>query len=101
MLEGTQNVIIRNNTAGQTGSIIMSEGEAHQGFVFENNVVTHNEYGIVGSDTASGMRSLIRYFPEALIRNNTIIGGNGLRIPSIIISPVPPGRQSLMRSVWI
>ncbi len=76
LLNGTEDVVVRNNKALQTDSIIMSDGAPHRRFVFEGNVVPHNRYGITGDSTQPGMHSLDRHFPGALVRNNVIAGGS-------------------------
>jgi hypothetical protein len=81
LMEGTQNITIRNNTADQTDSIVVSDGAPHRGFVFENNVVPHNTYGIVGDGTLPGLRSLERHFPGARVNNNVIAGGSRAAYP--------------------
>ena len=52
-----------HNTAFQTGPLVFGDGAPHTGFVFENNIVLHNEYGIVGSGTRSGHASTRPVFP--------------------------------------
>jgi len=76
LLNGTEDVVIRNNSALQTDSIIMSDGAPHRRFVFEGNVAPHNRYGITGSGSQSGKHSLERHFPDALVQNNVIVGGS-------------------------
>lgn len=73
---GTQDIVIENNTARQTGQIVWAgDARAHSGFVFSGNVVPHNEYGIIGSGTGTGHATLKRYFPGAVIRHNAMVGG--------------------------
>ena len=76
LLNGTEDVVIRNNSALQTDSIIMSDGIPHRGFVFKGNVVPHNRYGITGNGTQPGKQSLERHFPNALVQHNVIAGGS-------------------------
>ena len=82
LLNGTEDVVIRNNSALQTDSIIMSEGTPHRRFVFEDNVMPHNRYGIKGDGTAPGKYSLERHFPDALVQNNVIAGGSSRAYPA-------------------
>ena len=64
LLEGTSGVIIERNTAFQTGSILFGgDRMPHTGFVFRDNVVPHNEYGITASGTGPGNPTLERFFP--------------------------------------
>ncbi|MGH9253426.1 MAG: glycosyltransferase [Vicinamibacterales bacterium] len=75
LLNGTRAVVIDHNTATQTGSVLFGgDGEPHTAFVFQNNVMPHNEYGISGSGTGPGNASLQRYFPGAVVRRNVLVG---------------------------
>jgi len=82
VLEGAADVVIEHNTALQSGSIIMAEGTPHERFVFRDNLVLHNEYGINGSGTASGSSTLQAYFPQAIVKGNVIVGGSAARYPA-------------------
>jgi cellulose synthase/poly-beta-1,6-N-acetylglucosamine synthase-like glycosyltransferase len=83
LLDGTAGVTIDHNTAFQTGSILFGGDHApHTAFVFQNNVVPHNEYGITGSGTDVGSSSLARYFPNAVVRRNVIVGGRRAQYPA-------------------
>ena len=75
LLNGTSGIVIDHNTAMQTGSVLFADGEPHTKFVFQNNVIPHNEHGITGSGTGPGNASLQRYFPGAVVRRNVIVGG--------------------------
>jgi hypothetical protein len=82
LLNGTSGVSIDHNTAFQTGSILAGgDTLPHTSFVFQNNVVPHNENGISGSGTAPGTATLERYFPKAIVRRNVIVGGPAARYP--------------------
>jgi len=81
LLGGTVDVVIDHNTALQTGTILMVEGAAHMGFVFRNNIVPHNAYGIIGSGSGVGRPTLTTFFPGGLIRKNVIVGGNAPQYP--------------------
>ncbi|OFW03812.1 MAG: hypothetical protein A3I61_16305 [Acidobacteria bacterium RIFCSPLOWO2_02_FULL_68_18] len=75
LLDGTSGVSIDRNTAFQTGGILFGGDHApHTHFVFEHNVVPHNEHGITGSGTGPGNPTLERYFPGAIVRGNVIAG---------------------------
>jgi cellulose synthase/poly-beta-1,6-N-acetylglucosamine synthase-like glycosyltransferase len=82
LLDGTRDVRISHNTAFHTGSIVFGgDSRPHEGFVFTDNIVQHNEYGITGSGTGPGNESLRKYFPEATVRRNLIVGGSASRYP--------------------
>lgn len=81
MIEGTDAVIIRGNSADQTGSIVVSHGRKHTNFVFQANSVPHNRYGIVGTNAGAGVQTLDMHFPGAVVNGNAIIGGDARRYP--------------------
>lgn len=68
-------VVVENNTAIHTGDIAVVWGKV-KNFVFRNNIVFRNEYGIKGDATASGKPTLIKFFPNYAFSNNIIIGGS-------------------------
>ena len=83
LLDGTSSVVIENNTALHTGSILFAgEHDPHTGFVFQNNVVAHNEHGITGGSTGPGTQTIDRYLPGAVIRKNVLIGAKPGQYPS-------------------
>jgi hypothetical protein len=83
LLESTHAVAIVNNTAFQTGSLLFGgDHPPHTGFVFEGNVVAHNEYGITASGTGPGNPTLQQFFPGAVFRGNVLIGGNPRNYPA-------------------
>jgi hypothetical protein len=75
VLRGPSELVIEHNTALHTGNIVMVEGEPVRPFVFQNNIVVHNDYGVAGSGTAPGRNTLDAYFPGAVFRKNVIVGG--------------------------
>jgi len=82
LLRGAADVVIEHNTAFQSGKIIMADGEALTGFVYRYNISPHNEHGIIGTGAGVGTPTLNRYFPEGVIKNNVITGGNPDRYPA-------------------
>jgi hypothetical protein len=74
-LTETEDVIIDHNTAFQTGSVITAYGVANARFVFTNNLMPHNEYGVVGDGTQSGPATIAQYFPGLSFKKNVIVGG--------------------------
>jgi GT2 family glycosyltransferase len=82
LLDGVQDVRISHNTAFQSGaSVFGGDNAPHPGFVFENNVVLHNEFGIGGSGAGIGRPALARYFPGGVVRRNQFIGGDTATYP--------------------
>jgi hypothetical protein len=82
LLKSTDGIVISNNTANQTGNIILAAGDAsHESFRFVNNVMPHNRYGIIGSGVGSGRPTLQRDFPDAEVTGNVLIGGKANLYP--------------------
>lgn len=71
------NTIIQEHASG----IIQVEGPPVLGFVFTNNLVRHNAYGIIGRDRAPGADTISAYFPASLIAGNVIADGDPRRYP--------------------
>lgn len=69
-------VIIENNTVINTGSIASCYDAPVRGFVFRNNIVSANEYGMKGDGVASGQQTISKYFPGGDVSYNAIIGGD-------------------------
>ena len=83
LLEGVSDVRIVHNTALQTDTVMFGgERMPNEPFVFENNLVLHNRYGVIGSGTAAGRATLDRYFPHAVMRRNVFIGGPAASYPT-------------------
>jgi hypothetical protein len=82
VLDGVTDVTIVNNTGLHSGKILIGEGRPVQGFGFLNNIVFHNEYGIKGTDAPSGVGTLDRYFPGAVVLGNRFVGGEGYSYPA-------------------
>lgn len=80
-------ITIEHNTISQSGNIISAYGGTKdapatvEGFVFRNNVVRHNAYGVHGQGRAVGADSLDAFFPGAVFEGNVIAGGDARRYP--------------------
>lgn len=70
------NLVVENNTVINSGNIIFAYDAPTRGFVFRNNIVFENEYGIFGDGLGSGKAAIDRYFPGGDVSYNSIIGGN-------------------------
>jgi len=82
LLEGVSDVRIDHNTAFQTDFVVFGgERTPNESFVFENNLVLHNRYGVIGSGTASGRATLDRYFPHGVVKRNVIVGAPATSYP--------------------
>jgi hypothetical protein len=85
--DGPSDIAITHNTVSQSGNIIMAYGGTKDapakvpGFVFRDNLIRHNEFGVIGSDRAIGTGTLDAFFPGAVFASNTIAGGDAKRYP--------------------
>ncbi len=85
--EGPSDITIEHNTVGQSGNIIMAYGgtkndpKSISGFVFRDNLIRHNQYGVHGSDRAVGKDTLDAFFPDGVFESNAIAGGESGRYP--------------------
>jgi hypothetical protein len=78
---GTRDVVIEHNTGFPTGALMAVDPPVHTGFVFRHNVVGHGEYGVKGSDLASGEPTLRAVFADPRFEGNVLIGPGSARYP--------------------
>jgi Right handed beta helix region len=74
-------VTVDHNTVLHTGNITKAWGEPNAGFVFTNNLLSHNEYGVMGDGQSPGLRTIETYFPGAVFRGNVIAGADARLYP--------------------
>ncbi len=85
---GPSNIAVEHNTILQSGNIIEAYGGTPDApatvasFVFRDNVVRHNEYGVHGQNRAVGEDTLTTFFPGAVFTSNVIGGGDERRYPA-------------------
>jgi PKD repeat protein len=75
IIGGPSDVHIDHNTAFHTSNIITADGSASLRFVFTNNIMRNNDYGVMGSGRSPGSDTLNYYFPGYSFLKNVIIGG--------------------------
>jgi len=73
MPAGVSDLRFEHNTVLHNGAIISVEGPPSTRFVFQNNILAHNEYGVT-SPKGIGDRALAAFFPGAVFRKNAIAG---------------------------
>jgi hypothetical protein len=86
-----RDITIDHNTVMHTGNVITFYSGSYynesgvrvaagptQGFVFTNNMMKHNAYGIFGSNQAYGNGSLNYYAPGAIVRRNVIASNSSI-----------------------
>ena len=81
LIGGATDVVFDHNTAFHTDNVIVAEGDPHARFVFSNNIVQQNQYGIVGTGTGTGLQTLSKYFPGAQVKGNVFVGGSAAVYP--------------------
>jgi len=80
---GSTDLVIEHNTGVQTENLNYSDGLAHLGFIYRNNLTPRggDGYGFIGAGAAEGLPTLTVYFPLAVFLRNVIAGGNALLYP--------------------
>ncbi len=81
---GAENITIDHNTGFADGNIITAEADKvpNKKLVFTNNIVKHNEYGVIGTGTGVGMETLKRHFSSYVFQKNVIVGGQASSYPA-------------------
>ena len=85
--EGPSDIAIEHNTVSQSGNILSAYGgttadpKEIAGFVFRDNLIRHNEFGVHGANRAIGQDTLKTFFPDAIFQSNVIGGGDSKRYP--------------------
>lgn len=94
MGDGPADVRVERNLVLQTGRAVSVYGDGPRteapGFVFRDNVVRHNRYGILGDAVGTGLVALRRFLPDATVTGNVFAGGAP--------RDYPPGNQFLAAS---
>ncbi len=78
----TDRVVVDHNTIIHTGNIITAYGKPNTNFVFTNNFMSHNQYGVIGDGAGVGNGTLNQYFPNCVFKKNVIAGGRNNAYPS-------------------
>jgi hypothetical protein len=89
VIDGALDVTIDHNTVISTNGmgVIMADKRPAENFVFTNNVMRHNTYGIIGSDFGIGLSSITQYFPGGVFERNVFAGGSASRYPANNLFP--------------
>ena len=83
LINGGSQITFDHNTVMNDGSsTVYPYGTPVQGFVFTNNLLPDNLYGIIGGDVAPGLATITTYFPETLFLDNVIVGGPSYSYPT-------------------
>jgi hypothetical protein len=77
----TDAIAVDHNTVLHTGNIITAHGKPSTNFTFTNNLMAHNEYGIIGDSASVGMGTIQQYFPAGVFKKNVLAGGRSAIYP--------------------
>jgi hypothetical protein len=83
LTDGPRDVVIDHNTIvqGESGGLIKIADGVTRDFKLTNNVASHGDYGIIGTNHGVGKDSISAYLPGAVIAGNAIAGANGSAYP--------------------
>jgi hypothetical protein len=83
IIGGAEYVTIDHNTGFATGNILTTESAQglNVALVFTNNIVAHNAYGVIGTDTGIGLLTLSRWWKSYVFKKNVIVGGQASNYP--------------------
>jgi hypothetical protein len=81
-------VLIEHNTVIHSGNVLIAHGKTHGApspidrFVFRDNLMRHNKYGVIGDSVGTGQPTLTAYFPGAVFERNVLAGGKASLYPA-------------------
>lgn len=94
MGDGPAEVRVARNLVLQTGRAVSVYGAGPRatapGFVFDGNVIRHNQYGMLGDTVGTGLVAIRRFLPDARVSGNVFAGGAA--------RDYPPGNRFLAAS---
>lgn len=82
MTSGPSGVVVDHNTIVHNGKVVLVDTAPAGGFVFTNNFVKHNAYGIYGSGCGTGLSAMQCYFPGGVVTANVFAGGPQASYPA-------------------
>ena len=79
--DGAADLVFDRNTIIHTNSsVLYAYGAAMSGLVYTNNISQHHRYGIMGDGATTGIPTITRYFPGAIVRCNVLAGGSAVAL---------------------
>jgi hypothetical protein len=83
LTSGGNNVTLDHNTVFTDGtSVVYADSTPVYGFVFTNNIMPDNEWGVMGAGVSEGNGTLSPFFPNATFLRNVIVGGQPSLYPT-------------------
>lgn len=86
--KGPNDLSINHNTVLNDGNTITFDACPCLNFVFTNNLMAHNSYGIIGSGSGVGLPSLQKNASRMVFKRNVLAGGNARDYPNDNFFPV-------------
>jgi hypothetical protein len=92
-VSGTESVLVEHNTVQQKGDILRNYGAPPKDFMFRDNIVQHNLYGVVCfiEGPACPQNPLCHCFPAGTIKGNVIVDNAGVAANESIERKYPGG----------
>ncbi len=90
---GASDIVVDHNTVIHSGNVVMAYGntgsspQVMPGFVFRDNLLRHNAYGVMGDNASPGNLTLTMYFPGVSFTHNVLAGGTSGRYPAENLFP--------------
>ncbi|HKE62038.1 MAG TPA: hypothetical protein VKB33_06180 [Nitrospira sp.] len=81
VLKGSSDVTIERNTGLHQGYVLFGIGPPHRRLTFKSNIAPHNEFGIFGDGVGTGTAAIEAYFPDAVVTDNVLAGGDDSKYP--------------------
>lgn len=92
VINGAPDVTIDHNTVINDGSTtVIGDGDPSPRFVFTNNVIRDNAWGIHGSGAGEGNGAISMYFSDGQFAGNVIVGAQSWLYPSGNYYPADAG----------
>lgn len=83
-----RSVVVEHNTVVQSGTAVKVYGKQNggpwpvDGFVFRDNLMRHNTYGVIGDNMGVGASTLNAYFTGLRFDHNVLAGGQASAYPA-------------------
>ena len=83
-----RDITVEHNTVQHTGNAVNVYGKRNggpavvEGFVFRDNLMRHNTYGVKGDNLATGASTLDAYFRSLTFERNALAGGKASQYPA-------------------
>jgi hypothetical protein len=82
LISGANDVKVEHNTVLHGGNVTTAAVAPTTNFVFRNNLMAHNDYGIFGDAIGYGTPAIRQYFPSGIFERNLIAGAPDWRYPA-------------------